>query len=302
MKISIIVPIYNTEKYVEDCIRSVQNQTYSDFELILVDDGSSDSSGSICDRYAVDSRIKVVHKPNGGVSSARNLGLKEATGDWLMFLDSDDTIDADCLNQCLQKCVDDNLDMLQFYNTRFGIDKHNIGKHNMPLSSNDFLKIRHNVCIGGSFIKREIIIKNNIVFDDNLRLAEDQIFILKCIHCSKRIEIIDKILYMYRLHRGNTTCQSNSQSIENSCSILIDYKKTMPYAVNQLDNTMLSFVGDLIRLSETPRQRIETIYKSANIKHCDKVTKSNKIFFYLSLINFNVAFFVLKKYLIKRYE
>ena len=64
MKISIIVPIYNTEKYVEDCIRSVQNQTYSDFELILVDDGSSDSSGSICDRYAVDSRIKVVHKPN----------------------------------------------------------------------------------------------------------------------------------------------------------------------------------------------------------------------------------------------
>lgn len=301
MKISIIVPVYNTEKYVEDCIRSVQNQTYPDFELILVDDGSSDSSGAICDRYTVDSRIKVLHKPNGGVSSARNTGLKAVSGDWLMFLDSDDTIDADCLKQCLQKCVDDDLDMLQFYNTRFGINKHNIGKHNMPLLSDDFLKIRHNVWIGGSFIKREIVAKNRIVFDENLKLAEDQIFILKCIYCSRRIEIIDKILYMYRLHGENATCQSNSRDIENSCTRLVEYKKTMLYAARQLDNTMLSFVGDLIRLSETPRQRIEAIYKSANIKHCDKATKSNKMFFYLSLINFNFAFFALKKYLTKRY-
>lgn len=90
-KISIIVPVYNVEKYLDNCIRHILNQTYSNLEVILVDDGSTDSSGRICDRYAErDARVHVVHKENGGSSSARNLGLELATGDYIGFLDADD--------------------------------------------------------------------------------------------------------------------------------------------------------------------------------------------------------------------
>lgn len=95
-EVSIIVPIYNIEQYVGKCIDSILGQTYPLFELILVDDGSTDTSGKICDRYAaLDSRIKVLHKKNGGLTSARNAGLKVATGDWIMHVDGDDWIEPD---------------------------------------------------------------------------------------------------------------------------------------------------------------------------------------------------------------
>ena len=90
-KISIIVPVYNAKSYLSRCIDSILNQTYQDFELILVDDGSTDCSGEICDKYASnDIRIRVFHKPNGGVSSARNLGLSKINGNYVIFVDSDD--------------------------------------------------------------------------------------------------------------------------------------------------------------------------------------------------------------------
>ena len=89
--ISIIVPVYNAEQWLERCIDSIVAQTYADWELLLIDDGSTDCSGAICDRYAAsDPRIQAFHKPNGGVSSARNLGLDHAQGEWITFVDSDD--------------------------------------------------------------------------------------------------------------------------------------------------------------------------------------------------------------------
>ena len=94
-KVSVIVPVYKVEKYIGKCIESILSQTFKDFELILVDDGSPDSSGAICDQYAQkDSRIQVIHKTNGGVSSARNLGLDKARGQWITFVDADDYVDS----------------------------------------------------------------------------------------------------------------------------------------------------------------------------------------------------------------
>ena len=92
-KISIIVPVYNVEQYLPRCIDSILNQSFADFELLLIDDGSKDKSGTICDEYAAkDSRIRLFHKENGGVSSARNVGLDNARGEWLAFIDGDDEI------------------------------------------------------------------------------------------------------------------------------------------------------------------------------------------------------------------
>ena len=95
-ELSVIVPVYNAEKYLHKCVDSILNQTYRDFELLLVDDGSPDQCGRICDAYAAqDPRVKVIHKPNGGVSEARNVGLDQAKGNYISFIDPDDWVETD---------------------------------------------------------------------------------------------------------------------------------------------------------------------------------------------------------------
>ncbi|MFR2551722.1 MAG: glycosyltransferase [Clostridioides difficile] len=111
-KISIIVPVYNVEKYLEKCVRSILAQTFTDFELILVDDGSLDSSGAMCDQFAEqDQRVKVIHKENGGLSDARNAGIELATGEYLGFVDSDDYIADDMYELLYTNIVKEDADL-----------------------------------------------------------------------------------------------------------------------------------------------------------------------------------------------
>lgn len=112
--ISIIVPVYNVEKYLKDCIESILKQSMQDFELILVDDGSTDSSGTICDRYAEkDSRIKVVHTKNGGLSAARNAGIEIARGEFVAFVDSDDYVLPEFIEQMYKKILETDADICE---------------------------------------------------------------------------------------------------------------------------------------------------------------------------------------------
>ena len=112
MLVSIIIPVYKVEKYLVNCIESVLQQTFKDFELILVDDGSPDSSGKICEEYAQkDSRIKVIHQPNGGLSAARNSGIATAKGDYMTFIDSDDFIFPHYLEVLVKLCQENDADM-----------------------------------------------------------------------------------------------------------------------------------------------------------------------------------------------
>ena len=104
MLVSVIVPIYNTEKYLNQCIDSILDQTYKKLEVILVDDGSKDKCVTICDTYAKkDCRVKVIHKANGGAASAREAGMAIATGDYVMFVDGDDWIDTNTIELCIDK-------------------------------------------------------------------------------------------------------------------------------------------------------------------------------------------------------
>lgn len=122
-KISVIIPVYNVEKYLCACVNSVINQTYKNLEIILVDDGSTDSSGAICDEYALkDERIKVYHKSNGGLSSARNYGLDRMSGDYVFFLDSDDFISLQCLEKMLEVSIEQNADIVSSLNKRFATE------------------------------------------------------------------------------------------------------------------------------------------------------------------------------------
>ena len=144
-KVSIIVPVYNVEQYLRKCINSILSQSYKNIELILVNDGSTDNSGKICDEYAEkDKRINVIHKTNGGLSEARNVGIENSTGSYLSFIDSDDYIDVDMIELLYYACVDNDCDIAvcgKYIEKEDGnYYLKNITKKSRVLSKNDTLK------------------------------------------------------------------------------------------------------------------------------------------------------------------
>ncbi len=209
-KVSIIVPVYNTEMFLSKCINSVLEQSYSDFELILVDDGSTDNSSHICDEYVkTDNRIKVIHKKNGGAGDARNFGLNIATGEYISFLDSDDYWDKDFLFNAIQKVQDADIYIS-------GIKMYGDGAEQEYASKIEgFFSIREmyekifsdipQICVSGpccKLFKRSIISDNDLKFDIGMRCGEDTDFILNYIRKAK-IAYIDKSIF-YNYYRGNS--------------------------------------------------------------------------------------------------
>ena len=201
--ISIIVPVYKAEKYLHRCVDSILAQSCTDFELLLIDDGSPDKSGRICDEYAAkDSRVRVFHKENGGVSSARNFGLDEATGEWLVFIDSDDYIHYDYLKELY---VFHDADLIVGSYKMVGTDTPTDGVIPRETFSREQLKdalllygetgnFRGAMC---KMYKREIINQNNIRYDVNMSASEDWLFALEYIKYVSIIKTCDRPYYFY---------------------------------------------------------------------------------------------------------
>lgn len=201
--VSIIVPVYNTGKFLHRCIDSILDQTFTDFELLIIDDGSKDGSELICDEYAEkDTRVRVFHKENGGVSSARNLGLEYASGEWIMFVDSDDWLPLNSLEILISG---QEADLIV---SGYVLEK----KKTMPIlpSCNgvqereefrDFIIKNYQspflAAPWAKLYKRKIIALNNIFFDLKLKVCEDAIFIATYLLYVGSISIIDKVCYVY---------------------------------------------------------------------------------------------------------
>ena len=202
--ISIIVPIYNTEKYLDRCIQSILSQTYTDFELLLVDDGSTDSSGTICDKYAEqDSRVRVFHKENGGASSARNIGLDNANGEWVKFVDEDDYVLPEFLSIFINICNGEDL-LIQGILPDYSISKDYIIKK----ASIDYSGNIQNCLIGfigcemfgslcNKLFKRSIIESNKLRLNETFSFLEDEEFLLRYLTLSKTVCSISKSGYVY---------------------------------------------------------------------------------------------------------
>ena len=189
-KISIIIPIYNTEAYLPRCIDSILSQSFTDYELILINDGSIDNSGSICDKYAQqDNRIKVFHQKNGGLSSARNTGLDHAQGEWIYFVDSDDELKPDGL-QTLVNCISEDVDMVMGGYEQYNLDGNLIetekNHETLTLSRRDSLLVLfpdHSIqysYLGYVWIRlfrNRIIQDHGLRFDTSIRIKEDTLFV-----------------------------------------------------------------------------------------------------------------------------
>ncbi len=201
--ISVIVPVYNTEKYLDECVQSILNQIFTDFELLLIDDGSTDQSGAICDTYALqDKRVKVFHKENGGVSSARNMGLDEARGEWIVFVDSDDWVANSYFSELLSLKKDVDLVVSGVFLLNEGI------QFAPPFKSlkigDDLPFLDKQLCYTyfrtpwSKLFKNKIIQMQSLRFNTFLRIGEDTDFILRYLYAVNSIQLISKCSYHYR--------------------------------------------------------------------------------------------------------
>lgn len=189
--ISIIIPVYNSVTVLPICLQSILNQTYQNFEVLLINDGSNDGSAALCDYYAdLDVRVSVFHKLNGGVSSARNIGISNARGEYITYIDSDDTIELDYLER-LQRNFAEDLAICGFKITdgkEFALEEDVITLDRMakevPIMVRDPFLL-YSAC--GKLFRRELIERHNLLFDTHLRLYEDSMFVLNYLSLCKSV-------------------------------------------------------------------------------------------------------------------
>lgn len=213
-KVSVIVPIYNVEKYLEKCINSLLSQTLEDIQIILVNDGSKDNSGNIAKEYEKNNKDRVIYveKENGGLSDARNYGLKYATGDFIAFLDSDDYIEKNAYEEMYNKAIEENADYVECdfiweFHNKIRVDKQYPYKNKKEMLS--FVR----VVAWNKLIKRQLITDNNLEFPKGLRY-EDIEFTYKLIPFINKFAYVDKPFIHYVQRKGSIANVQNERTAE----------------------------------------------------------------------------------------
>ena len=232
--LTVIIPVYNTEQYVKKCVESITAQSYANLEIILVNDGSTDSSGEICDEFTQrDGRIKVIHKNNGGVVSARKAGLEAASGDYIGFVDSDDWVDPQMYENLYKTMMEFDADMVSSGYIREGnyisydcdsIQPGIYAENMQNLYSRMIMDFE--TCgkgISGSLcnklIKADIIKAAILDFPENISLSEDKLIVLKCLLECRRVYVLNYAYYHYIIRNGSATSRGNEVYLDNVSAV-----------------------------------------------------------------------------------
>lgn len=271
--ISVIIPVYNVEKYLKKCIESVIYQSYDNLEIIIIDDGSKDNSGKICDEYAnKDKRIIVIHKKNEGVSKARNIGIEMAKGKYVAFIDSDDFIDKDYIKTLYNQCENDESD-LSICGTKDINSNEDVlrksKKYKKSINSEEGMKEllneKYYTCVVWAKMYRKELFED-IRFNEDTKIAEDLEIIYKLIGKSKRISVNTfKNLYFYRIREDSATVNEYNRDwkkeIKISEEILNFVKKEYPqivnYAIKRYVRINVSCISKILKYNKNISQALE---------------------------------------------
>lgn len=234
-KISVIVPVYNVERYLYRCIDSLLNQTFTDFEALLIDDGSEDSSGRICDEYAEkDERVKVIHKDNGGVASARQLGIEKARGIYSIHADGDDWVEPGMLQTMYSKIIEENADVLitDFYEENKG---KTLYKRQLPSSmqSIDILKdILQNQLFGAlwnKLIRHSLYKRYDINFIKGINYCEDVLLLTQLLQKDIKVSFLHEAFYHYdQLNTDSITRKYTQQTYQMRKKFVAELYNLLP--------------------------------------------------------------------------
>lgn len=250
-KFSVVVPVYNVENYLDRCVESLIKQTLNDIEIILVDDGSPDNCGKMCDEYAKkDSRVVVIHKKNGGVSAARNDGILKATGEWIIFCDSDDWMETDALEKMYNAGTSNNADVVladvylirgderkynKYYKDEFTTsDRAVIEKlvaGNLYASYAPNLPEKTAICYGGPWnkaVRRKILIDNDIKFDLTVKgIFDDVLYSAYILAQAKCVTYVSHPVYNYIRLETSLTHTFKPAAIEMNENILLSFEQLL---------------------------------------------------------------------------
>lgn len=325
---SIIVPVYNVEKYLKTCIESVLNQSFSLFELILVDDGATDSSSRICDEYAkLDERIIVLHKTNGGLVSARQAGCKIAKGEYCLCIDGDDWVENDYLETIHGIAQDYNPDIVSFnyfestdenkkeilslfpYGMYYRRD---IEKKILPNLVYSFGKLKFNYSIWSKAFKRELYVKQQIRLDVRIKIGEDLACVIPCVYEANSIYFEKRCLYNYRYNNLSMTKTKKAFKWEGMALIYDHFNRRLPMEQFCFEEQVNQKVfHELVNIIKTQfyadknyfliKREIKEGLKNDSYKKVIKRSKFplNSIFFYFKIfikINFFLPFYILSKF------
>ncbi len=253
MFFSVIVPVYKVEKYLRKCVDSILEQTFSDFEVILVDDGSPDLCPQICDEYAKkDNRIKVVHKENGGLASARQAGIKECSGEYVFNLDSDDSIENDTLETAYNIIKENGCDIVSFaYKWVKGADvcsvtddglnegiytRDEIEKTIYPRLLMDENMQHISYYLSGKVVRRSLLLPNQLSVDPRISLGEDLCCVALCYMQAESVYISKKSAYLYTVRDDSISKDFNTAQIDligYVISFLQEINKNIPHNFNE---------------------------------------------------------------------
>lgn len=307
--ISVIVPVYNASIHIKKCIDSLIEQTYRNIEIILIDDGSNDNSYEICKEYEKkDKRIRAIQKENGGVSSARNFGLKIAKGDYIGFVDSDDFVEKDMYNLLINS-INKNLSQIAICNLYYEnqnkeqiysysyIDEGVFTRYKFPSNMYNILSINGYVC--NKLYDRNLIYKNNkfIKFAENIEVSEDSLFNYEIFDKNEKFvcSYIDKKLYHY-IQEKNSTCNQKF-SLKKLQHFIVRKSEIEILDKNNLDSNFLKVDYVICFVKTKILMRLLNIKKTVEYEKVEKLEKK-----YLKLISLKSISNRLKiKYLVAKY-
>lgn len=267
--VSIIVPVYNVKDYLEKCVNSILCQTLKEIEILLVDDGSTDGSDKICDSYAtLDKRVNVIHKKNGGSTSARNAGLQVAKGEYIGFVDSDDWIEPEMYEVLLTRIEIDQSDVViskkcynhpkSEYTESISIPDGVYEKGNKTLLKNliyseDFCTrgITPNLC--DKLFKKSILLKYQLQVDPRIKYGEDDVCVYSCLINADKITIVNQAFYHYRIREGSI-CHSTDDR----------YFERITYFYNELKKNFLKHSEASILLPQLNKYMLEFVLRGIN--------------------------------------
>ena len=319
--LSVIVPIYNVEKYLKQCIESVIKQQLDSYELILVDDGSTDSSKSICDNYSKNNaNIKVFHKKNEGASSARNYGLKKASGKYVLFLDSDDwwnpQIDLNMMLEYavrhpkIEMCLFTSYDYIEGKGYFQRNEHKNLKEFDTSSAKSFYRSLLNNgnleVAAYTKILKRDFLINNSLFFNTKL-ICEDNEWMIRLLRCLRCVEVLDYPLYIYRAGRdGSVTGNIKQKNITDMLEIVQDSIDFYDKNTNDVKNEELCFasylwfcaLGLANRLNHTELQEVKPLFKNTSsvcaYSNSKKTKLSNLVY---KIFGFNLTVKILGAYL-----
>lgn len=303
--ISVIIPVYAAEKYLDRCVDSILVQTFTDFEIILIDDGSKDNSGVICDEYAkIDRRVKVIHKENGGVSSARNAGLENANGEYVTFIDSDDEIEAEYLKSLNDSINEFNSDIavcsfirkIADVTTIETLSLNHIDLINRTEETSDglYLFSKSALLYGpwAKLFKKSIIDKNNIRFDMKMSLGEDKKFVYEYLSFCNTISYVPKALYTYYDNEGSLVHSFRGDELLHGiemCNCELNFYKSIGCDTTKLRARCAEFVleGLALEVSKILNDRTKNYFQKkkgiSSILKMPEVVEAQKYIGYMKM-------------------